>query len=147
MSPRMTSHERVPVYGRLQEVVRKGYPEVGWRGDPLLRVEFDPIDEAWVIVDTAFPEGHPGRYVLRRKSEGLRDLDMLRPLAEKLRDGDLSNVGGKSLTNRLIARNNAIEAEKARANDDFKEEAAKRLAWAVRKDLSSSGRVQWGYGS
>lgn len=109
------------VGGRLQEVIQQGFPEVGWRGDPLLSLE--RVGDVWQVYDRAF---NPPRPVLSKPVEGLRDLDF-RSMCEMLRDADAATQGPATITERVFARNKAKEEASREKIRDISEAVAYEL--------------------
>lgn len=110
--------------GRLREVVQEGNPDVGWGGDPLLVPAWDAFREEWVILDKAF---NPPQVVLRKKYEGLRDLDH-RELCKKLKEAAVPRDGVvKTQLARMEARNAAIEADRQKRSESLNLEVAHAL--------------------
>ena len=109
------------VGGRLQEVIQQGFPEVGWRGDPLLTLVRD--GDQWQVYDRAL---NPPKPVLSKPVEGLRDLDF-RSMCEKLRDADAATQGPATITERVFARNKAKEEAAKQAIDEVSTATAYEL--------------------
>lgn len=127
--------ETAAVGGRLQEVVQQGNPDVGWEGDPYLELRYNPQEDSWDIWDTLLT---PPALVLRKKTDGLRDLDT-RTLCEKLKAAQIKGKakGAQTILDRVNARNQAIEDERRKVLVSYTEAAAEKIVWALRKDLLS----------
>lgn len=123
--------ELVAVQGRLQDVISNGFPEVGWEGDPLLRLTYNRKTDAWNIHDHAFS---PPQLIIAKPAEGIRDLDY-RELCRKLKEAQFKGQGVQTIVARMEARNAAIEAGQDKRRAEFHEEMTERLAWAIRRDL------------
>lgn len=116
-----------PVHGRLQDVVKNGFEPVGWEGDPHLEVHLDRKSNDWLVIDTI---SEPYQVVVRKKVDGLRDLDF-RSLCERLKAAQFKGQGAESIVNRVIARNEAVEASKSKLDPAQQLERADKLAFAL----------------
>lgn len=131
--PRRIEGEIDYVHGRMQDAIKKGMPEVGWEGDPLLSLAYDRRDDCWLVRDHAFS---PPQVILRKRAEGIRDLDF-RDLCIRLKNAQFKGQGVMSIVDRMEARNAAKEQEERRLIRANAEESAERLAWAFARALDS----------
>ena len=113
------------VGGRLQEVVQHGFPEVGWEGDPLLRVGFDRQQQRWVVMDIAF---NPPHRALAYQYDGLRSLDY-RDICRRLKAAQVPRGDGGTVTiaDRMMAWNRAKEEDADRRMREGHIEVAREL--------------------
>ncbi len=115
--------------GRLREAIQQGYPEVGWEGDPLMYPTYDPREEEWVVFDSAYT---PHKPMVRKRAEGLRDMDSMRGICEKLRDAQVKGQGVQTIYERMRAQNAAIEASHEQNSRDLVEGISHELLGAIR---------------
>ncbi len=126
LNPLSTVHY---VGGRLREAIQKGYPEVGWEGDPNIVPTYNPRSEEWQVYDCVFS---PPRLIISKPAEGLRDLDAMKGICEKLRDAQVKGQGVQTIHQRIQARNDAIEASHARNQRELSEGISHELLGAIR---------------
>ncbi|MCP5022372.1 MAG: hypothetical protein GY930_11425 [bacterium] len=126
LNPLSTVHY---VGGRLREAIQQGYPEVGWEGDPNIVPTYNPRSEEWQVYDNVFS---PPRLIISKKAEGLRDLDAMRGICEKLRKAQVRGQGVQTIYQRIQSRNDAIESEHARNSRDLVEGTTHELLGAIR---------------
>lgn len=104
------------VQGRLQDVIRDGLPEVGWDGDPLLTLAYNPRLDRWEVWDEAF---YPPKIVLAKPCDGIGDLDyaaMCRTLKEgqvPREKGDRATLADRVESRRLAAEKSARDSRLA----------------------------------
>lgn len=113
----------------IAERVKFGDPVVGWRGDPQADTYLDP-NTGQVAVYTF--DGHGNRYCatvldINRAGEGWRH-----ELLRRLRDGDWQR---DDVVERRMEELMAPVKAKEAAHREKAEQAAEKLAWALKRDL------------
>lgn len=126
--PRTQNGRRLMVDTDVLEIDRRlkeGDGSIGWAGDPGLWLEWDPVFEVFVVC---------------RRAEDGREMDITRwppPLSVglliRLRDADTHRPGNDPVA-RMLAADDAFEADLERRRDEEMIEAAARMAHAMRKD-------------
>lgn len=117
------------ITGRLQEVVQKGNPDVGWEGDLYLVVEHNRQTDRLQVWDTVYD---PAQLVLSKPYDGVAALDT-KSLCTKLKEAQFKGQGAQSVVNRLEARNAAKEAAAKKKSIEVAREGAELMLWITRK--------------
>lgn len=128
---RISEGEIKAVKGRIQDAITHGLPEVGWGGDPHLRLVFEPRTETWIVYDVAIS---PPDRVITKPAEGIRDLDF-RSLCRRLAEAQFTGQGVDTIIDRMERRNAEVEKQRAAKRYEVHLELAERLQWAMARDL------------
>ena len=117
------------ITGRLQEVVQRGNPDVGWEGDPYLVVEHNVQTDRLQVWDTVYD---PAQLVLSKPYDGVGALDT-RSLCTRLKEAQFKGQGAQTVVNRVEARNAAMYAEAHKKTIEVAREGAELMLWINKK--------------
>ena len=129
--PEYIDGRRLWVDPLMQDIIDKlhhGDGTKGWSGDPMLSVRFEPVEKRWEL--WRLEDDGVERMVCQSKP-GI-------PFDERLLDHLVAHDRRRfktSLHDQIAAKNEAVEAEIRRKNDDYIDnEVTPRVDWAMRKD-------------
>lgn len=121
--------ELAAVTGRLEEVVQRGNPDTGWKGDPYLSVRYNHQTEMLQIYDTVFS---PPKLVMQKPYDGVAALDT-RSLTRALKEAAHDENDADTIWNRIERYNQAREDQLAAQRLAYGREQAEVLTWINRK--------------
>ena len=129
--PEVIEGRRVWLDGPMQDVIDKlhrGDPAKGWDGDPALEVYFEPVEQRWEL----WRLEDDGEYRMTCRSKPGVPFD--ERLIEHLVAHDRRRFT-TSLHDQIAAKNDAVDRDIKRRNDDYiNEEVNPRMNWALKKD-------------
>jgi hypothetical protein len=129
---------RQQIADRLIEPIRRGKPELGWSGDPLLAISFHRIEQRWELWRNEPVPGNPDRHVLIARGPVGQDIneDAINILISKLVQMDTHRAG-----NSAAAIDAAVDRENARLEASRERQAVDATGDALAKFYYEAGKA------
>ena len=129
--PEVIEGRRVWLDPAMQDVIDRlhnGDPTKGWEGDPNLEVYFEPVEQRWEV--WRLEDDNQYRMTWRTAP----GIPFDERLIERLVAHDRQRMT-RSLHDMIAAKNEALERDQRRRNDDYiNEEVNPRMNWALKRD-------------
>lgn len=138
---------RAPVGERYSRWLTEGYPELGWSGDPGLRLVFAKLEQRWEVWSHEPRRNDPDRHVMIAKGPPGGELndEAVHLLIRRLVERDTHRAGNSALEQfeRAMAANERRDREHTRQAADSTADALGKFYYEAARAVGEPLKFHW----